>query len=387
MDPMPGIYIHVPFCARKCAYCDFYSAAGATAGDMDAFCRLVAREMDLLLERFPGEAAQGADTVYFGGGTPTLLGPDRLVGLLRAVAARFRLSPDAEVTTEANPGTVAADDLRALRGGGFTRISIGVQSFDPATLATLGRIHGVEEVRRAFRDARSAGFESVGLDLIFAVPGQRPADWEADLERTVTFLPEHVSAYALAPEPGTPLHAAVARGELALPGDDDSARMYESARRILGQAGYRQYEISNFCRPGHACRHNVKYWKRLGYVGLGPSAHGLLFPPGAPAGIRTANPASMGRYAERIGSASLPWEEAKDCTAEDAWKESLVAGLRMAEGVCVHEIQKRYGPAPETLREAVLHAVRTGRLAREGSRLRLPAELFFVSNEVLAAFA
>src|SRR3972149_241780 len=215
-EPVRGIYLHIPFCARKCSYCDFYSVA-ASSPAMTEFRGLLTREMDMVRNRFPEDAAATADTVYFGGGTPTVFPPEALCGLLSATRERFPAEPAAEITAEANPGTVTAEGLRTMREGGFTRVSIGVQSFTPATLRTLGRIHGVEEVHRTYPDARSAGFHSLGIDLIFGIPGQRTEDWEADLDRTITFLPAHVSAYALAPEPGTPLHAAIGRGGRARP--------------------------------------------------------------------------------------------------------------------------------------------------------------------------
>jgi oxygen-independent coproporphyrinogen-3 oxidase len=200
---MRGIYVHIPFCVRKCAYCDFYSVAGDRAA-IEEFRGVLVREMDLFAREHPGEAAAPADTVFFGGGTPTVMGAEALCGLLTALRERFPIAGNAEITTEANPGTVSADDFRTLRAGGFNRVSLGVQSFDPRTLATLGRIHGVEEVRAAHSDARRAGFTSIGLDLIFGIPGQGRGDWTADLDRMATFLPAHVSAYALAPERGTP---------------------------------------------------------------------------------------------------------------------------------------------------------------------------------------
>jgi oxygen-independent coproporphyrinogen-3 oxidase len=384
---MRGIYVHVPFCVRKCSYCDFYSVAG-DAASREEFRGLLVREMDLFREKFPAEAAAPADTVFFGGGTPTVLGADALCGLLRAMRERFPVATNAEVTTEANPGTVAAEDFRALCAGGFNRISIGVQSFDPGVLATLGRIHGAEEVRAAHRDARRAGFSSIGMDLIFGVPGQEAASFRSDLERTVTFLPAHVSAYALAPEPGTKIHEAIGRGELAMPPDDAVAEMYEEARSVLSRAGYRQYEISNFARPGEECRHNLKYWLREGYAGFGPSAHGLLFPSDkGPFGVRTANPPSLSVYRSRIREGRLPWEEERLCTPEDAWKESLIAGLRLLEGIDREEVEKRIGPPPEALRRAVESLLRSGKLHAEGSRLRLPSRMLFVSNEVLQALA
>jgi oxygen-independent coproporphyrinogen-3 oxidase len=384
---MRGIYVHVPFCVRKCGYCDFYSVAGGEE-ERDRYPGLVEREMDLLLRTFPGEAGVPADTVYVGGGTPTVLGPERLVRLLAAIRSRFPVAEGAEITTEANPGTVTGDDFARLREGGFNRVSLGVQSFRPSTLAALGRSHSVEDVRAAYRDARRAGFSSVGIDLIFGNPGQGEREWQEDLDRAVTFLPEHVSAYALTPEPGTPIHASIARGDVSLPSDDSAARMYEATGETLKAAGYRHYEISNFSRPGKECRHNLKYWRREGYLGLGPSAHGLLFPGGsAPFGVRTANPPSLPDYARALGEGRPSWGSALACGLEDAWKEALLLGLRMAEGVSPSSIEIRNGPPPEPVREAVEKLVGSGVLVRENDRLRLPERYWFVSNEALQRLA
>jgi oxygen-independent coproporphyrinogen-3 oxidase len=384
---MRGIYVHVPFCVRKCGYCDFYSIAGGEES-RDGFPSLVEREMELLLRSYPGEADVPSDTVYFGGGTPTVLGPDPLCRLLSAVRSRFPVAEGAEISVEANPGTVTGDEFARLREGGFNRVSLGVQSFRPGTLSALGRIHTVEEVRAAYRDARRAGFSSVGIDLIFGNPGQREAEWQADLDLAVTFLPDHLSAYALSPEPGTPIHAAIGRGEIALPDDDAVARMYESAREILLSTGYRHYEISNFARPGKECRHNLKYWRRDGYLGLGPSAHGLLFQGGAaPFGLRTANPPSLPEYARALNAGRLPWISTRVCDREDAWKESLLFGLRTEEGIPLDAVEEKNGPPPEPLRKAVKTLIGSGSLLREHDRLRLPVRYWFVSNEVLQHLA
>jgi len=384
---MRGIYVHVPFCVRKCGYCDFYSVAGGEE-EHDGFPALVEREMDLLLRSYPGEAGVPADTVYFGGGTPTVLGPGRLNRLLAGIRARIPVAEDAEITTEANPGTVTGDDFARLREGGFNRVSLGVQSFRPETLAALGRIHSVEDVRAAYLDARRAGFSSVGIDLIFGNPGQDGEEWQEDLDFAVTFLPDHVSAYALTPEPGTTIHTAIGGGAIALPDDDTVARMYTAARDTLRAVGYRHYEISNFARPGKECRHNLKYWRRDGYLGLGPSAHGLLFPGGsAPFGLRTANPPSLPDYVRALGEGRLPWGSTRASDMEDAWKESLIFGLRMEEGVSPSSIEKKNGPPPEPVRGAVEKLIESGMLLREGDRLRLPERHWFVSNEVLQRLA
>ncbi len=384
---MRGIYVHVPFCVRKCGYCDFYSVAGGEE-ERDRYPGLVEREMDLLLREFPGEASVPADTVYFGGGTPTVLGPDRLNRMLAAIRSRFPVTEDAEITTEANPGTVTGDDFALLREGGFNRVSLGVQSFRWETVAALGRIHSLEDVRGAYRDARKAGFSSVGIDLLFGNPGQDESEWQEDLDLAVTFLPDHVSAYALTPEPGTPIHSAIGGGRIALPDDDAVARMYTAARETLRAAGYRHYEISNFARPGKECRHNLKYWRRDGYLGLGPSAHGLLFPgESAPSGLRTANPPSLPDYVLALGEGRPPWGSTRACGREDAWKESLLFGLRTSEGVSPASIEKKNDPPPEEVREAVETLIGSGLLLREGDRLRLPERYWFISNEVFARLA
>ena len=232
----------------------------------------------------------------------------------------------------------------------------------------------MEDVRAAYRDARRAGFSSVGIDLIFGNPGQNEAEWQEDLDLAVTFLPDHVSVYALTPEPGTPIHAAIGGGGIALPDDDTVARMYTAARETLRGAGYRHYEISNFARPGKECRHNLKYWDREGYLGLGPSAHGLLFPgESAPFGLRTANPPSLSEYVRAFRArGAFPVGGRPTSSREDAWKEFLIFGLRLAEGVSLAEGEKKNGPPPDEVREAVENLIGSGLLLREGDRLRLP---------------
>ena len=361
---MRGIYVHVPFCVRKCGYCDFYSVAGGEE-ERDRSPGRVEREMDLLLRKFPGEASVPADTVYFGGGTPTVLGPDRLNRLLAAIRSRFPAADDAEITTEANPGTVTGDDFSLLREGGFNRVSLGVQSFLPETLAALGRIHSVGDVRAAYRDACRAGFSSVGIDLIFGNPGQNEAEWQEDLDLAVTFLPDHVSAYALTPEPGTPIHAAIGGGEIALPDDDTVARMYTAARETLWAAGYRHYEISNFARPGFESRHNLKYWKLEPYIGFGADAHSF------DGRKRHQNPESIEDYLS--GAGQVP-------DVAHLSDERFFIGLRLSAGI---------RPAPEEWRrfDAPIHRfLDAGLLETDGATLRLTRRGVLLSNEVFQEF-
>jgi oxygen-independent coproporphyrinogen-3 oxidase len=381
---MIGIYVHVPFCVRKCRYCDFYSIPGGEE-TWDRYCVLLPDELDLLIRSFPDLARERADTVYFGGGTPSLLGAGRLHRLLEEIRRRIPLANGAEVTLEANPGAIRGGDFARLLDSGFNRLSLGVQSFRPSALSALGRVHTAEAALDAFRSARESGFPSVGIDLVFGIPGQTEEDWAGDLRQAVGLRPDHLSAYALSPEPGTPIHAEIERGEASLPSDDTVAHMYDTARETLVRAGYRHYEISNFALPGRECRHNGKYWRREPYLGLGPAAHGLLFPEGsAPLGMRTANPPSLAEYASRIEAGRLPWEETGIRTAEDAWKEFLIFGLRTEDGVSVEEGEKRYGPRPETLPGAVDRLVESGCLVRTGGASGSAAALV-VSNECFGA--
>jgi oxygen-independent coproporphyrinogen-3 oxidase len=382
---MSGIYVHVPFCVRKCGYCDFYSESDAGDAAMDRYVDRVAAEADRLLAGYPHLRETIADTVFFGGGTPTALGAERLLVLLSSLRRLFPLSGDAEVTVEANPGTVDLESLSTLRRGGFNRISLGVQSFHPVTLDLLGRIHGVPEIRDAIRDARRAGFDNLGLDLMFGIPGQTAVEWGYDLHLAETFLPDHISTYALTPEGGTPLAAALASGALAMPEESTVAELYDLARRTLSASGYRQYETSNFARPGRASRHNLKYWRREEVVALGPAAHGLLFPPGAiaPYGVATENPRDLAEWMRRIEAGAPPWSESVR-SADDAWCEALIAGLRELDGVDLGAIAARSGPIPPARQAAVDRLVAGKKLLRDGDRVKVPEELLFLANEVLA---
>jgi len=351
---------------------------------MERYCGLLLKELELLLRSFPSLAEIPADTIYFGGGTPSILGPERLQQLLKGIRSRLSLAKNAEVTLEANPGTLREGDFHRLREYGFNRISLGVQSFDPPTLATLGRIHTASQAKDALYSAREAGFLSAGIDLIFGTPGQEAADWSKDLEEAAAAFPDHISVYALTPEPDTPIHRAISRGEITLPSDDKVAGMYDMASENLQRAKYNHYEISNFARPGHECRHNRKYWRREGYLGLGPSAHGLLFlGEEAPSGMRTENPRSLEEYASRIERGCLPWTDSGARNLPDSWEEFLVFGLRMAEGISLEEGEKLYGPQPEKLSLAVDRLVDSGHLIRNRNLLRMPKEYWFVSNELL----
>ena len=263
-----GLYIHIPFCRSKCDYCDFYSLAGAEAR-MDAYQKALLahlRETAPLVRDFP------VDTVYFGGGTPSFYGEKRLRELLSAIQKAFRLEKNPEITLEANPDSVDLPALRALARTGFNRLSLGMQTLVPRELAAIHRPHTVEQGAAAVMAARQAGIKNLSLDLIYGLPGQTMGTWQYSLEHALALAPEHLSCYGLKVEEGTPLAARVAAGE-ALPDDDTQAELYLWTVRRLRQAGYEQYEISNFAKPGFQSRHNLRYWELRPYLGFGPGAH------------------------------------------------------------------------------------------------------------------
>src|SRR5215207_7873143 len=298
-----GVYVHVPFCATRCGYCDFntYTAAELTDDSgRGGYVGAVLAEL-ALARRVLGDAAPSADTVFFGGGTPTLLAPAELEQILSAIDETFGLAPGAEVTTEANPESVDPASLAALREAGFTRVSLGMQSAAPHVLATLDRTHTPGRAADAARAARAAGFEHVSLDLIYGTPGESDDDWHASLDAALAAEPDHVSAYGLIVEPGTRLAARVRRGELPAPDQDMLADRYELAEQLLGAAGFAWYEISNWAAaPGARCRHNVAYWRGGDWWGVGPGAHSHV------GGVRWWNVLRPAAYAARLAGGESP---------------------------------------------------------------------------------
>lgn len=363
--PRPlGLYIHIPFCRSKCAYCDFYSLAQGE-DRMDAY---VSALRSSLRAAAPRAARHTVDTVYFGGGTPSLLGAPRLSALLQTAADCFSLAPDAEITFEANPESARdVNALRALRGAGFNRVSLGMQSADDAELRAIGRVHTARDTEAAVRAARRAGFDNLSLDLIYGLPGQTFDRWRESLAAAVALAPEHLSCYALKIEPGTPL---CARGDAAaLPDDDAQADMYLRAAETLASHGYEQYEISNFARPGRASRHNLKYWTLSEYLGFGPSAHSDF------GGRRFAVARDLGAFL--AGNTSYSEDAAID--ARERAAERVMLCLRTARGVAADEFDLPFDGAEAVLRECASH----GLALRHDGRWRLTARGFLVSNAII----
>lgn len=324
-----GVYLHVPFCATRCGYCDFNTytpgqlGSGATQGDyLDA----IVAELEMAVVKHP-ELARGADTVFVGGGTPSMLGASGLRRLLDGVRNSFGLADDAEVTTESNPESTSPEFFEGLAEAGFTRVSLGMQSAVPHVLATLDRTHTPGRPAAAVAEARAAGFEHINLDVIYGTPGESMADLDTTLEAVLATEVDHVSAYSLIVEPGTAMARKVRRGELPMPDDDDLADRYERIDAALSQAGFSWYEVSNWAKPGGQCRHNMLYWRDGNWWGAGPGAHSHLD------GTRFYNVKHPARYAATISGGELPIKDSEGLTAEDRHTEKIMLGLRLAEGI------------------------------------------------------
>ena len=324
-----GVYLHVPFCATRCGYCDFNTytpgqlGSGATQGDyLDA----IVAELEMAVVKHP-ELARGADTVFVGGGTPSMLGASGLRRLLDGVRNSFGLADDAEVTTESNPESTSPEFFEGLAEAGFTRVSLGMQSAVPHVLATLDRTHTPGRSAAAVAEARAAGFEHINLDVIYGTPGESMADLDTTLEAVLATEVDHVSAYSLIVEPGTAMARKVRRGELPMPDDDDLADRYERVDAALSQVGFSWYEVSNWAKPGGQCRHNMLYWRDGNWWGAGPGAHSHLD------GTRFYNVKHPARYAATISGGELPIKDSEGLTAEDRHTEKIMLGLRLAEGI------------------------------------------------------
>ena len=321
------------------------------------------------------------DTIFFGGGTPSLLDAADVARILDACRAAFDVTPDAEVTLEANPESAADPFLAGIRAAGVNRLSLGVQSFRPAELLRLGRIHDVAQAQRAVARARASGFDNVSLDLMMWLPEQTVPQWLESVEAAIALAPEHLSLYMLELYPNAPLRDTMARAQWSLAPDDDAAEMYEQAMARLDAAGYRQYEISNVARPGRECRHNLKYWTDGEWLGFGPGAHSTL------AAVRWKNVSATDDYVARIAAGASVETERRDLTPVERWQEALITGLRLQEGLSLAAVAERYGVDLDARFGPDLRGfVEAGVAAREGDRLRLTRRGMLLANEVLRVF-
>lgn len=369
------LYAHIPFCVRKCGYCDFLSGT-AEESTREAYLLALAREI-----RRAGQDAEEcrAVSVFFGGGTPTVLTGGQLSRLLSEIKKSFRLAGDCEITLEANPGTLDPEKLRLCREAGFNRISIGCQSADNRELRRLGRIHTWEEFLEGFRQAREAGFSNINVDLMSGIPGQTLVSWETSLRKTAELGPEHISAYSLILEEGTPFYEN--REKLDLPDEDTERRMYERTGEILEEYGCRQYEISNYAREGYRCRHNLGYWTGREYLGLGLGASSLW------RDTRFRNTDSMEEYLKDSGNLPKIRREEEKLSASDRQSEYMILGLRLTEGISLAGFRETFGTDVRKVWPGVLEKYEGyGLLEEAAGRLKFTGEGISLSNVVLAEF-
>jgi oxygen-independent coproporphyrinogen-3 oxidase len=379
-----GIYIQVPFCQTKCTYCNFHTGVVSSARFapyVSAVCTEIAKRRDFSERasvKLPGSFAEAlADTVYFGGGTPSLLDPVHLQRMLDAIRASFATEL-AEVTLEADPETVEAGKAEAWAQAGINRVSFGVQSFSDVELKATGRMHRRADIYRAVPILRDAGIKNISFDLIAGLPGQTRESWRASLDELAALSPEHVSIYLLEVDDGSRLGAEVLRGGAkygasTIPSDDDMAEFYESACVLLQRAGYRHYEISNWGKPGFESRHNLKYWRREPYLGFGAGAHSFSGTQ------RWANAHDAATYVSAIESGRLPAEQLEAVTPESALQEELFLGLRQLDGIDVGRIERQYGVAVAPRFDRLMSA---GMVERDGNVVRLAGNKLSVANEV-----
>lgn len=370
-----GLYLHIPFCRARCSYCDFNTYVG-----LDDLFAPYARALEGEVRRAaPGDAA---NTIFFGGGTPSLLAPEQIGGLIQACRESFDMPAGAEVTAECNPGTVSVDYLRELRARGVNRLSFGAQSAQPDELKLLGREHGWDQVVAAIAAARAAGFDDVNLDLIFGLPHQSLDSWRATVREALALGPDHVSLYALTIEHGTPMHDWTRRGEVPFPDPDLAADMYEHAEQALSAAGLAHYEISNWCKPGHECRHNLIYWRNEPYHGLGAGAHGSTITR------RRWNVRRPAEYIARIERGESAEASGEDIDARASRGETMLLGLRLLEeGVSQERFRARHGGAiADFFARELDEGVSKGLIEVTVERVRLTPRGRFVSNQVMQLF-
>lgn len=368
-----GLYIDFPFCLARCAFCAF-NIQGYREGFSKRYIAALQKELALHAEA-PSARERTITSVYLGGGTPSLYPPSVLCDLLSLIRTRFCVAADVEVTLEAHPATVDLERLTALRAGGVNRLSIGAQSFSDEHLKALGRGHTAEATRAAFHAARSAGFSNIALDLMFALPGQSSADWEGTLRSGIDLAPEHLSLYGLSIEAGTLFHKRERAGALSLPSEEEAIAFYQTAQTLLLAAGYLQYEISNFARPGYPCRHNLLYWDRGAVLGAGLSAHSYLNRE------HRANTDALPTYIDSIESGRRPTDQIEKISEETARRDQIIFGLRKSEGIPDHLLE-----GDSALLETAERLMEAGLLIQGGERTRLTSKGMLLADEVAIAF-
>lgn len=372
-----GIYIHIPFCVKKCPYCDFTSFTPEAVPEREYVSALI-KELEARRE-----ADGRVETIYFGGGTPSLLSPTSVETILSAISNQFEVSKP-EITIEANPGTIDLVKLKGYRDSGVTRLSIGFQSLNDKFLAVLGRIHTREEALAAFDAARKAGFENIGIDLIHSKPGETLSNWEKELNEAASLRPEHISAYSLTIEEETHFGHLQEKGLLTLPSEEAQVEMFLATQEVLTAAGYEHYEVSNYALPGFRSRHNQIYWKGGEYLGLGVSAHSYR---GLDWGIRKANTNNLAEYFKLLEEKGNAVIEEEILSKEKAMGETVFLGLRMLEGIDLGVFTERFGVGiEEAFADAVGELTDKGFLEIIQGHLRLTKKGLLLLNEVSVKF-
>jgi len=379
-----GIYIHIPFCSAICNYCNFnrglFDAAQKTRY-VDALLAEITRAGEAGRAGQAGWAGRSADTIYFGGGTPSLLDPSEVGRIIAACRESFDVTTDAEVTLEANPESVDVARLEAFRDAGVNRLSFGVQSFRDDELRRLSRLHDAARAREAVVEARRAGFDNISLDLMMWLPEQRVDEWLANVDAAIDCDPDHMSLYLLEVYPNAPLKEDMARARWTQAPDDDAATMYVTAMERLETAGYAQYEISNVAKPGRASRHNLKYWTDGEWLGFGCGAHGTID------GVRTKNVSGIGEYIDAVTRGHTVTSDVRRMDAAERLGDALFTGLRLTEGIDLEVIRKRYGiDVWQKYGDNLTPFVGAGLLRHDGSRLALTRGGMLLANEVMAVF-
>ncbi len=373
-----SLYLHIPFCHTRCYYCDFNTYAGILPL-REPYVRALLSEIALAGEMASrqGGAPRRARTIFFGGGTPSLLSVQQVTRLLESCREAFAVDEDAEISLEANPGTLNADQLQGLRAAGVNRLSLGSQSFDAGLLKALGRIHSPEEITQAVHFARQAGFTSINLDFMFGLPGQTMRHWQETLDQALALRPEHLSLYSLIIEEGTPFYTWAHEGRIT-PGDEDlCADMYEYAEERLRAEGYENYEISNWSLPGHQCRHNLTYWWNLPYIGLGAGAHSFF------GGKRLSDVLDPQRYIRLLRDRQMPVAESEEVTRLQEMTETAFLGLRTAAGIHLPAFAERFGESfDQFVGERLQTVEEAGLLEHERDWLRLSERGRLLGNEV-----
>lgn len=374
-----GVYIHIPYCVKKCPYCDFNSWGIKGSFPESDYTESVLRELELYRDEIEGRELT---SVFFGGGTPSLFDPGSIESIISKIYGLTSPAPDIEVSLEVNPKTADLEKLRGLREAGVNRISVGVQSFSQRKLEFLGRINTPGDGRRILDEVRSAGFRNYNFDLMYGTGGETPQEWLGDLEEAVTFGSNHISAYCLTIEKGTEFGALFSKGKLLLPGEESLSEFIDFTTAFLAGAGYSQYEISNYARPGFECRHNLLYWKGEDYIGLGAGAHShLKSAPGSPWGLRWANVRPPVSYMKAVREGKRPVDFSERLTMEEAVEDRIIMGFRLNEGLDVKGLRNNYGVSPDRGRMESLSE--DGFLEMSGDVIKLTKKGTLLSDEII----